>query len=524
MTESFAYDTVTYPSMVHPQMHPCALAAIARLHGIHAASPAHCRLLEIGCGEGVQLLALAMAYPDSEFIGVDMSHAAIARGEVARTALGLGNLHLVAADLTNWDPGTRMFDYIIAHGFYSWVPQHVRECLLALCGKQLAPHGVAYVSYNALPGRRIRQMTWEMMKHHVRHLSDPQQRIDGAREFLMWLGENVPASKSYSGAVQAEAEHILNDVDPIVLFHDDLSDTNDSFSITEFIESARHHGMEFLAEASYSDMSDAMLTEECAASLIRLTGNDRVEREQYLDFLKGRRFRQTLLCRRTGKPSSEMQISSIVALEVVGALQTESGTAANLAAGKTERFVAGESASIATDHPVAKAALELIGKAFPQPVRFQDLLARSRTLAGSSAADAESVAEMLRTVVAAAFQRGLVDLQCDPPRFAATAGRCPLLSPLARLQLEQELPVLTSMRPSMVRLDSIPARELLRQLDGRKDRSAILYGLAASMSAMEIPGSDGRVERQPIDWWLEQLGPNLEDGLRDAARMALLVE
>ncbi len=84
--------------------------------------------------------------------------------------------------------------------------------------------------------------------------------------------------------------------------------------------------------------------------------------------------------------------------------------------------------------------------------------------------------------------------------------------------------MLTSMRPSMVRLDSIPARELLRQLDGRKDRSAILYGLAASMSAMEIPGSDGRIERRSIDWWLEQLGPNLEDGLRDAARMALLVE
>ena len=84
MPDSFAYDVLEYPSHVHPQMHPSRLAAIARLHGIAAASPTDCRLLEVGCGDGLQLVTLAMAYPRSRFVGVDMSQAAIARGASPR--------------------------------------------------------------------------------------------------------------------------------------------------------------------------------------------------------------------------------------------------------------------------------------------------------------------------------------------------------------------------------------------------------------------------------------------------------
>ena len=187
MTGSFAYDILEYPSHVHPQMHPSRLAAIARLHGIAAASPADCRLLEVGCGDGLQLVTLAMAYPRSRFVGVDMSQAAIARGEAIRARLGLDNLQLVAADLLEWNPGPASYDYIVAHGFYSWVPDFVRERLLALCNEALAPAGIAYVSYNALPGCHIRRMLWEMMKFHTRDIDDPRGKIEQAQGFLAWL-------------------------------------------------------------------------------------------------------------------------------------------------------------------------------------------------------------------------------------------------------------------------------------------------------------------------------------------------
>src|SRR5262245_51950444 len=103
---AFAYDVVDYPSHPQPQTHPARLAAIARLHGMSTASPARCRFLEVGCGEGATLLPLALAYPESTFVGIDLSGVAIARGEALRKGVGLPNLRIVAAELTQWGQGT----------------------------------------------------------------------------------------------------------------------------------------------------------------------------------------------------------------------------------------------------------------------------------------------------------------------------------------------------------------------------------------------------------------------------------
>src|SRR3546814_8263827 len=91
MNDAFAYDSVDYPGWVRPQSHPSRLAAIARLHGIAAASPTLCRYLEIGCGDGADMLPLALAYPHARFVGIDLSATAIARGEQLRARLGLTN-------------------------------------------------------------------------------------------------------------------------------------------------------------------------------------------------------------------------------------------------------------------------------------------------------------------------------------------------------------------------------------------------------------------------------------------------
>ena len=65
MTDVFAYDALQYPALIFPQMHPSRIAAIGQLHGLATRSPTHCRLLEIGCGDALQLLTLAQAYPQA---------------------------------------------------------------------------------------------------------------------------------------------------------------------------------------------------------------------------------------------------------------------------------------------------------------------------------------------------------------------------------------------------------------------------------------------------------------------------
>lgn len=523
MTKDTAYDVVDYPPLIHVAMHPSKLGAIGRLLGMHPASPRACRMLEVGCGDGLQLLSLAQAYPASRFIGVDLSAKAIARGEAIRATLGLDNLQLVAADLTEWDPGATPYDYIVAHGFFSWVPPFVREHLLALCNRSLAAEGIAYISYNALPGCHLRRMAWEMMRFHVRDVAEPSERVRRAREFLEWLGTDTMERGAYGPAIRHEAMHLLNDTQPAVLYHDDLSSINEPFSITGFIGHARRHGLEFLAEADYHEFNPALLGAEAQARYEAMCGTDRVVNDQYLDFLKGRRFRQTLLCRAAAAPgTTSLQTAAVPGLDVSGHIRAEPAAGQEPARAGMVRFASSDGAAISTNHPVVQAALRHVGEAFPRPIRVERLLALARQEAGSIDA-VEDDADALATTLARAFELGLVALQLDAPRFAAAAGDRPVASPLARAQAAAGRDIVANLRPSMVSLDSKPALELLQLLDGSRDRAAILRDLSTRMAEHEVPGPDGSRITHPPEWWREQLAPSLEQAMALCVRNALLI-
>src|SRR5262245_50277283 len=152
MPEPFSYDVVEYPSAPLPQIHPGQLFSVARLYGLDPAPVERCRYLEIGCGDGAHLIACAYGIPNATFVGIALSSAAIDRGNRVIAELGLPNVRLCAADLTQWEPPARRFDYVVAHGLYSWVPALARDALLGLVARCLPPSGVGYVSYNAYPG------------------------------------------------------------------------------------------------------------------------------------------------------------------------------------------------------------------------------------------------------------------------------------------------------------------------------------------------------------------------------------
>ena len=523
MSDAFAYDVLDYPSHVHPQAHPSRMAAIARLHGIDAASPRDCHLLEVGCGDGLQLLTLAMAYPQGRFVGVDLSHAAIARGEAMRRRLGLDNLRLVAADLMEWDPGPAPFDYITAHGFFSWVPDVVRDRLLTLCRQALVPTGIAYVSYNALPGCHLRRLMWDMLRHHTRDIADPRERITAARELLDCLESDVAGSKLYGEVIRNEARDLLRRTETSVLFHDDLADINQPFSIIDFATRASDAGLRYVAEADYHEMSDSGLEDDARQRLAVRAGGDRLQREQYLDYLKGRRFRQTLL----GQVESPMKEAAEPAMargmHLVGHLGADPGEggAVDLTQGIAVGFRTGDGALLTTDHPVIKAALSMVGNAFPAALTFDDVLASARE-ACDSRAPLEEDATALAHACASAFGLGLIVLHVDPPAFASEAGARPRVNALARIQLDVGADLVTSLRPSMIRIDGGLGLELIRLLDGTRDRDALLHDLADRMAALSVDAAGNGQQRAGAAWWRETLQGKLEAGLAQAARMALL--
>src|SRR5258706_9216254 len=152
MSSENSYDAVPYPTGAHPQTHPDRLAATAALFGLSPVPAERCRVLELGCGNGGNLIPMAAALPGSTFTGVDLSGAAIAQGRGLIGRAGVTNISLLQQDLLAFEAGRDSFDYILAHGFYAWVPPPVQDRILAICGAALAPEGVAFVSYNALPG------------------------------------------------------------------------------------------------------------------------------------------------------------------------------------------------------------------------------------------------------------------------------------------------------------------------------------------------------------------------------------
>jgi len=135
------YDEVAYPSLPISHTHPDRLATVGLHFGMRPAPVERCRVLELGCSSGANLLAMAVGLPESEFVGVDLAAKPIARGKAVVEALGLKNLTLRQADLLEMAPDYGEFDYIIAHGLYTWVPAEVRDKILAICKASLSPRG-----------------------------------------------------------------------------------------------------------------------------------------------------------------------------------------------------------------------------------------------------------------------------------------------------------------------------------------------------------------------------------------------
>jgi SAM-dependent methyltransferase len=256
------YDTFPYRTFPRRQTHPDRLAAVGRLFGMNPAPVTHCRLLEIGCGSGGNIVPLAYTLPDSRFLGIDLAAEPLSQAREMAEALELRNIDLRVMDLR--DPTEGEFDYIVAHGIYSWVPATVRDALLAACRERLAPQGIAFISYNAWPGQHERQILHQMLRYRG-------DNVETGREFLRTLD-------------RAEASALADSPDDL-LFHDILAHIRHPVWFHEFTAHAVAQGLRYLGEADVHEMFDP------SGSLVDEAG------EQALDFRKFRSFRQTLLCR-----------------------------------------------------------------------------------------------------------------------------------------------------------------------------------------------------------------------------------
>jgi methyltransferase-like protein/SAM-dependent methyltransferase len=495
------YDTIAYPSAVFPQTHPERLATIATLFGLQPAPVHRARVLELGCGDGNNLIAMACTLPESEFHGVDLAIEPIRRGREALAALGLKNVSLRQLNILEMPPNIGRFDYIIAHGLYSWVPDAVREKILLICGEHLAENGVAYISYNAYPGCHLRDSSREMMLFHVRQIPDPAEQIRQARALLKFLAGAKSQPGIWQGLLRFEFER-LEKLDDAGFFHDDLSSVNQPFYFHQFIQAAERHQLEYLAEANVADMQPAGLTEEGIRTLYKMENGNRVAHEQYMDFVVGRGFRQTLLCRRGRRLDRELKperVCNLFAAADVSPVNPE----ANLTAPVMEDFQRDKTV-IATSQPALKSALVILGALWPRRVPFNQLLSLARERAGRDETTLDSDRRDLADFLVRCYAIGIASLHAHASTFVIEISERPIASPLARLQISQSDTVST-LRHQPVKIEDALLREVLRLLDGTRDRDALLEELAKTVQASE------------------DLARDLETCLKSLAELGLLV-
>jgi SAM-dependent methyltransferase len=492
---STSYDLIAYPCSPQAQTHPDLLATLAALHGLNSAPPDRCKVLEVGCNDGSNLIPMAANAPGSHFTGIDLASTAIMTARRWSERLELANTEFSQANVLDWNPSGRRFDYILIHGVYSWVPSHVREAILSLCRTSLAPNGVAYISYNALPGCYFRRYVWDALRFHTRGIDEPRQKIAAARKIAAKMCACM-GNDHQQPVIRKEFEQLLT-VHDSVLLHDDLAEYNTPFYLSEFVEAAERHGLQYLCDARFSRDSIQDLG---------LDDGDWLAARQCADFVVTRRFRSSLLCHAESSFDRTIRPERVLSLLAASPAQPQPEQSDG-----TQTFQVGDEKSISTNHPAAKRLLTELSSIWPEWRPASELPLESLAQEAASAL-------LLRMYGARA-----IDLRVKPPRMVSTVSKYPVASALARLQLASGQTTVTNQRHVSVALTDELSRKFLMLLDGSRDRTALLRDLTDSCeSGALLPAWHGNGPASRLELSL-MIDKGLDNNLAQMARLCLLV-
>jgi SAM-dependent methyltransferase len=307
------YDEVPYRSVCAVWSAPDRLALASLLHGGPRASRDRYRVLELGCGTAANLLPLAYYRPDATFVGLDGAAGALETAEARRAALGLRNVELVHADfLSAAERLSGSFDFILAHGVFSWVPDDQRDALLAICGRHLAPGGLVYLNYNARPGWTVRGMVRDFLRAQTAGVAGLRARAEAARQLAGSVAASFAAANEYAyAALMAGEFRLVADGEISYVAHEYLADDNHAYWRSELLSLVRAHGFEYVADADFNHAAGRPPVD--LADRIAATPGLVGPAEDTVDFFCYRQFHSPILTRApwTARPPAPEEIASL---------------------------------------------------------------------------------------------------------------------------------------------------------------------------------------------------------------------
>lgn len=510
------YDETPYTGDPIPEAQPDRAFVVAALHGLTPPPLATARVLELGCGDGASLRAAALAAPGAEHVGLDLAGAHVHAGAQAAAELGLSNVRMVQGDLREAAALGR-FDYVVAHGLFSWIPPELQRPCLETIGDVLAPGGVAYVSYNTLPGWALRGAVQSVLRRGTRAVAEPAARADAARALAELLAKAAPDHEpAWKALAQAEADFLRSgEVDPAGLrsyvTHEVLAEHNHPLWVDQFIEMAGAAGLAYLADAN---PHDGLRTDDAAVTAALAAQPDRAGREALADALECRYFRRSLLVRAGTAAKAEPAADAVRGLHVLSAARPAEEV--DVFGQGPVTFTRRGGGSLATADGLEQAALVHLLERYPEAVPFAELVAGARaTFAGRPRPDDEArlAALALRGVLG-----DVLELRAAPTRCRRDPSPKPTGCPLARRAARLGHGVF-NVHHQRVPLDPLQLATLQR-LDGTKDARAVAADLADAVASGALELDDAPTEPAALRAALEQ---PVKSALRFLGRAGLLL-
>ncbi len=518
-----AYDALPYQSKPFPQSTPEQLASMARMFKLDVPDIATARVLELGCAAGGNLIPLAVRYPKLKAVGIDISNVEIEQGKIQLVKLGIENCTLHCLDVAkSADKIDGQFDYIICHGVFSWVPEHVREAILKLIEDRMSPNGVAYISYNVYPGWKMREVIRDMMMFHAGGLTDPNQQLAQAKAILEYTKGITGETSTYGKMLRDEAG-IMSKVTDDYLMHEHLSHENKPMYFRDFIQLASSHKLSYLGEAQLGDMAPQRLGPDVFKTLSTLSAGNILATEQYMDFFTNRVFRQTLLVHQAevGKVDRGIRPEQFKDFWLTTNLRPDPKFDAANTQGVLSQYTDAGGRTLTVRGLVPHVMLLKLQEARPYPVSVDELVAACRALPALAETPEAALRGSVGTELLNLLLQNMLRLHLEPLAPPKQTLK-PQAWKLARVQAESGQNWVTNQLHQSVGL-SIGHRAALILMNGQRDHAAIEAGLREQFK-------DGRLsamrdnQRITDEAQLAELATVfLQQAIRELTQLAVLV-
>ena len=308
------YKELGYKSYPFPFTTPAYLEAYGTLVGLKPPIAKTARVLELGATYGGNIISQAVHSPEATFVGIELSQDQVEKGNKIISDAKLDNVSLLQGDILNFDESLGSFDYIIAHGFYSWISDEMKDKLLDIISHHLADNGIAYVSFNTYPGWHTMEEVRQLMLFANRGYDEltHKEKVLRGKTVGSLVGAQIlnydnlkERNSKFLGALRSVMQK-----DDYYVGHDHLEPHNDPCYFYQFNDHLKAHNLSYVCDADLTLSMVRTYDESIADKLEKLAPNSQADQEQYLDFMLDTTFRKSIICKESAAKDISYDIAN----------------------------------------------------------------------------------------------------------------------------------------------------------------------------------------------------------------------